>query len=79
MANAMTDVLSPTLLLGMNGALETLVSQAHGAKSFGVCGAVYKRALVINTAISIPLICCLFFTSQILQALGQEAEVSETA
>ena len=31
-ANLMLDVLFFSLLIGMNGALETLVSQAHGAK-----------------------------------------------
>ena len=70
MANVLTDILLLGLLLGMNGALETLVSQAHGARSLGLCGAVYKRACAINTALSIPLVCCLFFSRERLRLFG---------
>ena len=73
--NVLTDILILTPLMGMNGALETFVSQAHGAKEIGLCGAVYKRACVVNTAIAIPAITCLLFTHDILLWFGYEAVV----
>ena len=41
-------------LLGMNGALETLISQAYGAKQLQLCGVYINRARIINTLIFIP-------------------------
>ena len=49
-------------LLGMNGTIETLVSQAFGAKNLELCGVYLNRGRVINTLIFIPLAIALCFT-----------------
>ena len=67
------------IIMGMNGALETLVSQAFGANQLKLCGVYLNRARVINTAISLPLMGVMFFTKPILSVLGQQPEVIEYA
>ena len=51
LANLLTDSFSLSMMMGLNWALQTLVSQAHGANEIGLCGAVYKRAWAINTVL----------------------------
>ena len=64
----------------MNGALETLVSQAHGAGELGLCGTIFKRGWLITTVLHVPITILLSFTGQIcLTFLGQDAQVSEFA
>ena len=77
--NFFTDIVILSMTMGMNGALETLVSQAHGAKEIGICGAVYKRAFAINTVIAIPSFICFFFTQEILEWFGYDPEVCQYA
>ena len=79
MANIMTDSIQFVWMTGMNCALETLVSQAHGAGKLGLCGAIYKRAWAINSAIAAPLIIILLYSEQILKAFGQSDDVSKQA
>ena len=67
------------IIVGMNGALETLVSQAFGANQLKLCGVYLNRARVINTAISLPLMGVMFFTKPILSVFGQQPEVIEHA
>ena len=57
-----TALFQYTVIVGMNGALETLVSQAHGAGELGLCGAIYKRGWLIGTFLHIPIVLILCFT-----------------
>ena len=54
------------VIMGMNGALETLASQAFGAKKLHLCGQYLNRAWVINTVILVPLFVLLCFSIPIL-------------
>ena len=63
----------------MNGAAQTLVSQAYGAENLRMCGVYLNRARLINTAAFIPLIVLVVFCKQILAKLGQDAKVIEFA
>ena len=76
MGDIMIDILLVGLFLGLNGALETLVSQAHGAKSLAQCGTVYKRAWVIDTLLFVPICACLLFTKDVLDLVGFEADMA---
>ena len=79
MQTVLADILITFTLVGMNGALETLVSQAHGADNLGLCGVVYYRGWMINTVITVPLIIILLFSRSILEAFGYSPEVSKYA
>ena len=65
------ECLTLYIIMGMNGALETLVAQAYGADQLVLCGVYLNRARVINTVIFLPLMFILLFTKPILSALGQ--------
>ena len=62
-------------LLGMNGALETLVAQAYGAGDFRICGVYLNRARMINTVMTIPLIFLVYLSRTLLTELGTDARV----
>ena len=73
------ESLTFVIILGMNGALDSLVSQAYGANQLVLCGVYLNRARVINTILFIPLVSILLFTRQILALFGQEESVIEHA
>ncbi len=54
------NMLCFSILLGMNGALETLVSQAYGFGDIQLCGIYLNRSRLINTVVFIPLMLILF-------------------
>lgn len=58
------------VIIGMNGAMETLVSQAYGAGQFTLCGIYLNRARLINTVMFVPLVLLLLFTKQFLLHIG---------
>ena len=79
LGTCLLECLTLYIIMGMNGALETLVSQAYGANQLVLCGVYLNRARVINTILFIPLVSILLFTRQILTLLGQEETVVEYA
>ena len=58
------------ILVGTNGAQETLTSQAFGAGKLRLCGVYLNRGRMINTAIFIGSVIILCFSKQILGWLG---------
>ena len=66
-------------LVGMNYAIDTLVSQAFGAKRLELCGAYLNRGRLINTVLFIPIVIILFCSKQILTLLHQQPEVIQHA
>ena len=63
-------MLCTSVIVGMNGALNTLVSQAAGAKNIDLC-LHYLNMCYVATAISyIPLVGLLMFSEEILVAIG---------
>ena len=79
LGTSVLECLTLYIIMGMNGALETLVAQAFGAGQLYLCGVYFNRARVINTVIFVPLLIILLFTKPILSALVQDDEVSEYA
>ena len=79
LGSCMLLCLTSYIIEGMNGALETLVAQAYGAGQLHLCGVYLNRARVINTVIFVPLLIILLFTKPILEALGQDQEVTKYA
>ena len=72
LATTLLSVVIFTPFLGMNGAVETLVSQAYGAGQLRLCGIYLNRGRLINTIILVPLLVMLYFCRELLEALGQD-------
>ena len=62
LAVTISCILCLTILEGMNGAVETLVSQAYGNGQLRLCGVHLNRGRLILTAIFIPLATILTFS-----------------
>ena len=76
MGNIIIVMLCNSVFLGMNGAIETLVSQAYGSGNFKMCAVYLNRGRMILLLAFIPIILLLINTDHILVALGISAEAS---
>eukprot|EP00727_Mastigamoeba_balamuthi_P011962 m51a1_g7389 hypothetical protein (541) ;mRNA; f:128199-130254 len=65
--------------MGISCALDTLCSQAHGARNPLAASHALQRALVAITAFAAPVVALLFFIEPVLRALGQDEDVSRIA
>ena len=82
MGNMLINVLAFATMQGMNGALETLISQAYGASKNKeqteqyrrgmrhTCGIYYNRGRFVVTCIMIPLIIIFALSESILIGIG---------
>ena len=70
LGNTTLNIACLSICMGMNGALETLVSQAFGYGNIVLCGVYLNRARVIGTLTFIPLAILLFSSETILLKLG---------
>lgn len=59
-------------LFGMNNAIETLVSQAAGAKDLKLCGVYLNRGRYLLAVFLIPITCILLKVEPLLVFLGQD-------
>jgi MATE family multidrug resistance protein len=76
LGNMIQNCLVISVLISLNSALETLVSQASGGGNASLCGLYLNRGKVVMTAAYVLLAGILLFTKPILLALGQDVEVS---
>ena len=67
------------IYIGINGAADTLVSQAYGQNELRLCGTYLNRGRLINTVILIPIIVLLSCSEKILIAIGQDETVAQYA
>ncbi|KAF4042485.1 MatE [Phytophthora infestans] len=65
--------------LGLASALDTLCSQAYGAKRLEKIGIYFQTGVIVLTATLIPMLLINTFTEPILKWLGQDAEVASFA
>lgn len=66
LGNMVVSLTAYSLVIGMNTALETLVSQAFGRRNLKDCGLYLHRAILMVTLFLIPLGFALPFTSTLL-------------
>ena len=69
MGNMLINVLCFAVVQGLNGALETLVSQAYGAGKYEACGIYLNRGKLVASMIMIPLVIIYIYSEDILVAL----------
>ena len=55
MGNVCCNFLGLALMSGLSGALDTLISQAYGAKNYQLCGVYLNKARFVTTIAFIPL------------------------
>ncbi|CAI2366566.1 unnamed protein product [Moneuplotes crassus] len=64
---------------GLNGAIDTLVSQYYGVRDYGGCNLTLNRARMINSFMFIPCAIMLALSKEILVFLDQDSEVAIVA
>jgi Na+-driven multidrug efflux pump len=81
MGNMLINVLAFAIIQGLNGALETLISQSFGASQNKAnpesyqkrmrinCGVFYNRGRFVSTIVMIPIIIIFVFSKDILIAI----------
>uniref|UniRef100_A0A7S3CJI4 Multidrug and toxin extrusion protein n=1 Tax=Strombidium rassoulzadegani TaxID=1082188 RepID=A0A7S3CJI4_9SPIT len=91
MGNMLINVLAFAVMQGLNGALETLISQSYGAsqnaengeryrkKMRQMCGTFYNRGRYVVTVIMVPIVLIFVYSDKILIAIKQDPEVSRIA
>jgi len=76
MGNLIMSVFGLSIILGLNGALETLISQAYGNGNLELCGIYLNRGRVVIIMISFPIILVLSNANSILIFLKQDQQVA---
>ena len=64
------QILCFSIMTGLNGALDTLVSQTYGFGELRLCAALFNRGLLILTLVFIPLAVLLCFVEPLMLKLG---------
>lgn len=64
---------------GLNGTLESKVSQSFGAQNYEMCGVWLNRGRAINTILMIPMVFFFFSSKHILEAIGIAEELAINA
>ena len=75
--NGFINMFGMSILVGMNGAINTLVSQAAGARQFNLCHLYLQRARTVLLICLVPVSIILFNSEYILVLIGQDKKVSE--
>ena len=71
------NVFGLSIVLGINGAIETLVSQAYGNGNLHLCGIYLNRGRFVVLLTFIPLVALLCNTENILVLINQNAEIAK--
>ena len=79
LGNIFINMLGVAIFFGLNGAMDTLVSQARGANDKHLCSIYLQRGRLVNTLTFAMIVVPLIFSSQILLLLGQDKQVSAQA
>lgn len=79
LGNMAVNLLAYSSVIGLNEALQTLVSLAYRADNLYMCGLYLNRARLIATLIFIPIACALFYIESILTFMQLNHEVAAYA
>ena len=66
LGHVLNGALCMAFCFGMNGTLESKVSQAFGAKNYEMCGLWLKRGRTINSCLMLPISILFFNSSRML-------------
>ena len=79
LGNMYANAFGFSILYGLSSAVDTLASQAVGARNYRRVPEVAQRGLAIMTLLSIPIACALYFSGAVLGHLGQDPETARDA
>ena len=79
MGNALQNMIGVSVILGVNGALNTLVSHAAGAGNIDLCLRYLRRCQIAMSLCFIPISAIVLNSTQILIAVGQDPVVAHYA
>lgn len=74
LANMYVNISVVAVIVGLNSALATLISQSHGQGNMKLCGIYLNRARIVIFLIQIPLTGLLLGSKQIFMAIGIQEE-----
>lgn len=78
-SNMMLHICVLSNVFGFNSAMDTLVSQAAGAKNLNLCGQYLNKARFLMTMMFVPIIIVLSNSERILIFFKQNEEVAKIA
>lgn len=76
MANMYVNIFCMSLMMGLNGTLNTFVSQAYGFGDYWMCGVYLNRGRIVMTLLYIPLFVLFLFTEKTFNLLGFDPQAS---
>ena len=76
LGNTLANLVIFAFGFGLNGGVDTLVSQAFGAGELRLCGIILTRGCFVNTLFYLPMITVMFYSESLLLWLGQETLTS---
>ena len=79
MGNVLVGMFAMAFSWGLNGTLESKVSQCYGAKEYRMCGVWLNRGRAINSLLMVPMSILFLSSGRFLKAIGQDAEVADNA
>ncbi|KAG6617760.1 Multidrug/Oligosaccharidyl-lipid/polysaccharide (MOP) Flippase Superfamily [Phytophthora cinnamomi] len=75
----MINLTSCSVGLGLESALDTLCSQAYGAKAFEKIGLYFQAGVLVLGTVLVPVFVINWYTEYVLQWFGQDEEVARLA
>ena len=79
MGNVMISAFCMAFCFGLNGTLESKISQAYGAHNYGMCGVWLNRGRIIATLLMIPIAFLFFSSFNMIMAIGIGEELALNA
>lgn len=76
LGNACIETACYKIISSLNAGLNTLISQAFGAKEYKLIGQYFHRAMLINAVVFFFLYLINFFSGSILMVLGYDSTIS---
>ena len=73
------NIFCQSIILGLNGAVATLVSQSYGAGNIRKCGIYLNRGRVVAILAFIPIIVILLLCEEFMLAIGMDPQASHYA
>lgn len=74
--NIIYNMVAVSMCFGLASALDTLCTQAYGAKMYYLMGCYLNRARIILTLVYIPVFFILFFIESLLLLINQKKEIA---
>ncbi|KAI6660815.1 hypothetical protein LOD99_10212 [Oopsacas minuta] len=79
LALSFSNISCKSIMIGLSSGMDTLCSQAYGAKNYPLVGLYFQRALLIGLVTSIPIIAVCLNAEPILIIIHQDPQVAAIA